>query len=375
MGRRVLFCTLNYFPAPTGGAEHQAQLQAEELVRRGDSVTVVCPRWPGTTGGRINGVRVRRLPSITRRPFRHVSYLVCLSVYLLACVRRFDIVHVHLANLQADVAALIARLFRRPVYVKVAAGGRYGDVQRMQKVAWLTRHYGLRHAARVQVLSDEIAAELRGIGVRPRRVVRIANGLSLEKFSPDPVESKAALRRRLGLPEDGVIVLFVGRISTQKGVHDLLHIWQSRIPPATLVLVGSRHTVGALSELPRVDNVIHHDFTANIVEYYHAADIFTLPSYAEGMSNALLEAMACGLPSVVSRIGAADTMIRHGENGFLFERGDRAALERFLMQLMCDRALQQRCGEAAAATIRDQFSVQSIVDRISAEYAAIGRPA
>jgi glycosyltransferase involved in cell wall biosynthesis len=368
VSKRILFCTLNYFPAPTGGAEHQAQLQAEELARRGHEVHVVCPRWPGGVAGEINGVRVHRLFSITRRPFRHASYLASLAVYLVLNLRRFDLIHVHLANLQADLAAVISRVLGRPLYVKVAAGGKFGDVQRMGRVAWLTRHFGLRHADRVQVLSEEIAAELRGIGVEPRRLLHIPNGLDVDRFRPADDTEKREARRQLSLPEDGVVVLFVGRLSTQKGVHDLYHVWQTAKPAATLVLVGSRHTVGAMDELPPTPKVIVRDFTPRVVDYYHAADVFVLPSYAEGMSNAMLEAMSCGLPAVATRIGAADEMVQEGRNGFLMRPGDRDKLAVSLNALIDDEVLRTEFSQRAAAAIREQYSERAVVDRIVAAY-------
>src|SRR5947208_13361587 len=174
---RIVFFTWNYFPAPAGGAERQARLQAEELVRRGHEVTVVCPRTSGERSEIIGGVRVHRLPWIDRRPLQRLLYLAALLVFFSRNARRFDVVHIHLANLQADVIVPLARLFRRPVYIKVACGGSEGEVTRLAKVARLTRWVGLRHAAHVQALSQEIGAELISIGVRPERIVRIPNGL------------------------------------------------------------------------------------------------------------------------------------------------------------------------------------------------------
>jgi len=293
---------------------------------------------------------------------------VSLALYLLANLRRFDLVHVHLANLQVDLAAVLTRLLGKPLYVKVAAGGKFGDVQRMGRVAWLTRHFGLRHANRVQVLSHEIAEELRGIGVDPRRLLHIPNGLDVDHFRPADEAVKRDVRRRLSLPEEDVIVLFVGRLSTQKGVHDLYNVWQEAKPAAKLVLVGSRHTVGAMDELPDTPNVIVRDFSPNVIDYYHAADLFVLPSYAEGMSNAMLEAMSCGLPAVATRIGAAEEMLRDGENGFLMEPGDRARLTRALMTLIEDDEKRAQFSRRAAEAIREQYSEPAVVDRIEAAY-------
>ena len=132
---RVLFCALEYPPSPTGGAERQAQLQAEELQRRGHVVEVVCQRTAGTRSGPVNGVRVHRLPRIDRRFFRTLSYLAALGVFLLSRLRRFDLVHVHLANAQADVAVAVARLAGRGSYLKLAAGGPLGEIGRFHRVA------------------------------------------------------------------------------------------------------------------------------------------------------------------------------------------------------------------------------------------------
>ena len=163
-------------------------------------------------------------------------------------------------------------------------------------------------------------------------------------------------------------MLFVGRLSTQKGVHDLYDVWQATKPQAKLVLVGSRHTVGAMDELPDTPNVIVRDFSPNVVDYYHAADIFVLPSYAEGMSNAMLEAMSCGLPAVATRIGAAEEMIQDGVNGCLMEPGDRVMLTRSLMALINDEEKREQFSQRAAAAIREQYSEQAVVDRIEAAY-------
>src|SRR5438034_9046430 len=78
---RIVFFTWNYFPAPAGGAERQARLQAEELVRRGHEVTVVCPRTTGERSEIIGGVRVHRLPWIDRRPLQRLLYLAALLVF------------------------------------------------------------------------------------------------------------------------------------------------------------------------------------------------------------------------------------------------------------------------------------------------------
>jgi glycosyltransferase involved in cell wall biosynthesis len=362
---RVLFCTLDYAPSAAGGAERQAQLQAEGLAKRGHLVEVVCPRIGGFRSGRVNGILVHRLPRLSLWPLRPISYLLLLGAFLLLRLRRYDLVHVHLANLQADVAVAVARLLGRPSYLKLAAGGPLGEIGRLRHVAVLTRFYGIRHSTVVQAISDEIAADVMRLGVPPNRIIRIPNGIVPPGELPTRADRGAA-RARLGLRADGLVVLFAGRLEQEKGVEDLLAVWaKSTITSeATLLLLGSpglKHPV-AMTRLP--PNAEHRPWSSDIGSYLTAADIFVLPSYAEGMSNALLEAMSMGLPCIASRVGAAPEMIVDGLSGFLVEPGDRDALAAALERLAADPVLRVRTGAEARESVLGRYGIESVVERI-----------
>ena len=373
---RILFCTIGYEPGPSSGAEHQARLQAEELVRRGHHVTVVCPSYAGVSSGWVDGVFVRRLPWLSRwLPAWTWSYLPVLAVFLVFRVRRFDLVHVHYAGVQADVVSLVAGLLRRSIYVKLGGGGRERELRPIRPVAWLTRSTGLRHATRVQATSDQIAAGLLELGVPRNRIVRIPNGLDTARFLERTEKDRVAARLALGLPADRVIVLYAGRFARHKGVSDLLDTWTvtSQLHDALLVLVGSHalavdDPIGPVEESERV---ILRDWTNDIRDYYRASDIFVLPSHGEGMSNALLEAMACGLAVVATRVGAAPEMIRDGIDGLLVEPGDRSGLGVALSQAVQDPGLRKRIGQAAASTVRDRYAIESVVAAIESTYLEI----
>jgi glycosyltransferase involved in cell wall biosynthesis len=375
MAFRVLFCTLAYFPAAAGGAEHQARLQAEELVRRGHQVTVACPRLPGMRSGKVNGVFVRRLPRANRRPFRTVTYLFSLTLYLLSQARRFDLVHVHLANLQADVVGLVATVLRRPVYVKLAAGGPKGEVARMRRIAWATRYVGLRRAARVQALSAEIERDVASAGVEAGRVVRIPNGLDVTMFRTPTVEDRERARASLGLPPEGVLVLYAGRFVAYKGVPELVQAWAARrAREGTLVMVGTRNEAeDAVVEVPSGERLIVREWTDRVLPYYQACDVFVLPSHVEGMSNALLQALACGMTIVATRVGSAEELVCDGESGILVRPRDVDELAAALDRVIGDRDLRVRLGAAATRAVAQDFSIASVVDRIEAEYCSMGR--
>jgi len=286
-------------------------------------------------------------------------------------LRKYDVAHVHLANLQADVVVTVARLLRRPVYVKVACGGSAGEITRLAKIARLTHWVGLRRATAVQALSSEIVRELRSIGVEKERIVEIPNGLGRGPFAPAGTEERRRLRRDLHLPSDGVVVLYVGRFAQYKGILDLLDVWERRPPDgATLVLLGSGDTDKAIGAVDEAPGLIVRDWTNDVAPYLRAADLFVYPSYADGMSNALLEAMACGCGPVASRSGAAEDMIEDGRSGLLFDAGDRAALRVALDRAISDDDLRAQMS-AAAADAAAGYAIEAVVDSILETYRAM----
>jgi glycosyltransferase involved in cell wall biosynthesis len=367
--RRILFCTLGYEPGPVGGAERQARLQAEELVRRGHRLDVVTPRARGTHSGHINGVFVRRLSRIDRRPFRTLTYLPGLGAWLLANASRYDLVHVHLANLQVDVAGLVCRALDVPLYVKLAAGGPRGEIARMRPIAWSTRYVGLRTARRVQATSDEIERDLLGLGIEPSRVVRIPNGLPEGVYEPASSEQRAALRAELALPPDQVLVLYAGRFAGYKGVLDLTAAWLD-LPGAsraTLVLIGEP----ALDDpvpIPATPHTIVRPWTREVAKYLQACDIYVHPSHADGMPNVVLEAMSCGLPVIATRVAAIPSMIEDGASGRLIDVGSPSQLRDAIDSLVNDPDTRERLGRAAAERAHRDYRIDRVVDAIEVAY-------
>lgn len=367
--RRVLFCTLGFEPGPVGGAERQARLQAEELVGRGWRVDVVTARDPGTRSGRMGPIHVRRLPRLNRRPFRTITYLPVLFAWLLANARRYDVIHVHLANLQADVAGVACRLLGVPLYVKIATGGPRGEIARMRPVSWLTRYVGIRWAARAQATSTEIVADLRSLGVPDERIVRIPNGLPQDAFTPVSAANRVELRRELGLPEGRILVLHAGRFARYKGVLDLVQAWNHLVSSqgASLVLVGGPAIDDPVA-IPEMAGIILVPWTDRVADYFRACDIYAHPSHADGMPNAVLEAMATGLAVVATRVAAVPEMIAHGKTGVLVDIHDVTGLRAAIVRLIDDARLRRRVGAAAADHAKKTYPIAAVVDRIEVAY-------
>ncbi len=368
---RVLFVTLGYEPSRVGGAERQAQLQAEEMTARGHQIEVVCPRWDAATSQVISGVRVHRLTAWPKGLPWQLTYLPVLFVWLLTNLRRFDLVHVHLANLQADVVGIARLVVRGATWIKIATGGPRGDLARMRPVAPLTRYIGVRHASRLQAISEEIETDLLALGIPRDRILRIPNGLRTEIYRPPSDAERAHLREALGLPAD-VIVLWAGRFAGYKGVLDTLAAWRGcrAQTDATLLVVGEPAIDDPVT-LPDSPKTVIRPWSRSIVDYYRAADIYVHSSHADGMPNVVLEAMACGLAVVATRVAAVPSMIEDGVSGRLVAIGDVDAIRAAIEELVADVSMREAFGRAAAMEIANKYSIERVVDQIERGYAAI----
>lgn len=358
-----------------GGAERQAYLQARELSRVGHFVMVVCPRWRSSSPAmqKIDGAIVRRLPMLARRPFVGISYLVALAWFLLRTGRRFDVIHVHLANNQADLVCLVAKVIGRPVYLKVAGGGVSGEIGRRKDRGFpIGRFLGLRWASVVQALSSEIAEELTLAGVKPGRIVRVPNGLDLGPMALLDADGKAAVRERLGIAKDGLIFLFVGRFAYYKGVADLLAAWESPVRGATLTLVGTYDTEDAVPPITPTGELDVRGWADDPREFMLAADVFVHPAHADGMSNAVLEAFGCGLPTIATASGASTGFLVDGENSLLYAPGDTATLAKLMKRLAANNGLRERLGEGGRRTA-ERHDIRLVEREIVSIYRAVAR--
>ncbi len=166
---------------------------------------------------------------------------------------------------------------------------------------------------------------------------------------------------------EGIInVAYIGRMETIKGYDDLLAVAQDvapRYPHVRFLFVGSHHGkddfVAKVSS-PQIKFTGHRDDIPAILK---AIDIFVLPSYSEGLPNALMEAMAAGRACVASAVGGVKTLIQDGQNGLLFTAGDRHQLAQKIELLINDKDLCTRLGAAAQKTIRSSYDWATIADQ------------
>ncbi len=368
-----------YYPYPGGGAERQAQRIAETLAAQGWRMSVLTRRLLGMQRREtINGVRVRRIWTSELHGPQSAFLALGLLLVLLPGPRGQV---VHLNEMYRDIVpALLARRLRRcPIVIRVACGGAYGDVARLQVIPAGKLMLRLaRRADAIISLSAQITSELVEHGFQRERIVEIPNGVDTHRFTPATASERLELRRALGLPQQGPLVIFVGRLQSQKGVETLLRAWkdvQPSHPSAHLLLVGQGPERAKLEKLAadlELDAAIHFlGQLEPVLPYLRASDVFVLPSFFEGLSNALLEAMACGLPVVTTNIGGTAEVIRPTVDGLLVEPGDAPALAASLRQVLGDTTLAQRLGAEARRRVEDDYTAERSLARYAALYARL----
>lgn len=223
--------------------------------------------------------------------------------------------------------------------------------------------------------TDKIVCNSSGIvdfytrkGRRADKFVTIGNGIDL--IDGPPTQSKEAIWQDLKLPPHAKMMLTVGRLWPQKRMKDL--IWATEIlkrirDDAYLVIVGDgpqRERLQRYTEQVTIhDRVRIVGARTDVPDLMKHATLFMLASGYEGQSNALMEAMATGLPVAVSDIPGNRDLVKHDENGYLVGLGQRTEYSRFANFLLEDEALRNRFAEAGRKTIAEQFSIPQMIDR------------
>jgi glycosyltransferase involved in cell wall biosynthesis len=216
------------------------------------------------------------------------------------------------------------------------------------------------------------------------------NGVDTSRFRPAGRDERRELRRALGWPEEQPVVLFVGFFSRDKRPDLLFRAWRrlgDRGVRPRLVFVGAKRTgyyeidetIAAqirreAGELHLEDEVVSIEPTHDIEQYFRAADIYVLPSIREAHPLALLEAMACGLACVATRLpGATDVLIQDGSNGRLFPADDDGALAEILRELLADEGAASQMGARARETVLAHYDVRHTAEAWLSAYDAVGK--
>lgn len=231
-------------------------------------------------------------------------------------------------------------------------------------------------------INRSLVGDLVSLGIPHDKIMYIPNGVNLTEYSPVSHREKIQLRKKLRIPLQKKVFIFTGRLVKEKGIDTLIRAYKLVESYKTHLLI-----VGGVNEDSSLEkDFISKDFNKkawatdveeaykkakalgiasitftwsvdDVVDYLRLSDIFVLPSFTEGFSNSLLEAMSVGLPSIVSKIPSNINIVRDDYNGLLFEVGDEKDLYKKMSYLIRNKALSLKYGKNARQYVKSNFDI------------------
>ena len=357
-----------FAPELVSGGTQRHLLEVLKLIdRKRFTPIVIAPKSGGPLGKAIRaaGIELVELglgPTMVSRDF-------------LRCVRET-------ATVLRDRRVRIVQYFEwRSAMIALAAARRVGGCRIVAARRSVPKERGAQRVlAEIAVrVADRIivnAELLRPSGAAGRRTDVIPSGVDTDVFRPTAGRDEA--KRRLGLPPERPVIGTVGRLEPRKGTATLLAAFaalRAAGRDAALVVVGDGPLRADLErEAERLGiaaDVLFLGDRADVLGVLAALDVFVLPSRTEGMSNALLEAMAAAHPVVATAVGGTPEVVSDGASGLLVPADDPAAMTRAIERVLDDAALATTLGAAARQTVEARYGAKSMVRRLEAVYAAI----
>ncbi len=372
----ILFI-IRYFHPYIGGMEKKTLGLASKLMQRGVPVEVVTSRFYGTWPQHelVKGVSVCRLPSPRIKIIGAFVFLISLFTYLLKNRSRIAIIQTFQVGYCSAVAILIGRILSKPTLLNLACSGRGGDIYRHTRTPW-GRVFLLLcgYASRIVILNREMLQELQTISYNPHRVVYIPNGVDLTIYCES--YERESLRKQLGITEEKVI-LYTGRLARQKGLEFLIHAFASLsvVIPVKLYIMGSGRELPRLKRLVKQYDAEHRikilPAVEEVVTYLQIADIFVMPSLYEGLSNSILEAMACAVPVVATRVEGNVGLIEDGVTGVLVSRDHHQNLTAALTFLLEHPDKARELGLKAKQAVHEKYDLRIVAEQYQALYSTV----
>ncbi len=339
-----------------GGSERQITEIAKTLDRSRFHPHVGCFRPHGIRNAELSaaGVPIVHFPVNSFASFGALSEAWKLASY----IRRHRIRLVHSFDYPLTLFGVpVARCLTRAVVVSSQRSHRSLIPRKYRRLVQWTDHM----ADAIVVNCEFVQRHLRmNEGVLGERMRLCYNGVDLDQFT------------RRETPRDALTIGVVCALRPEKDITTLIEAFaRIRRPGLRLMIVGSGSMQGELRSVAAARGLAGDctfvPATGQVAEWLRAIDIFVLPSRSEALSNALLEAMACGCCPVASRVGGNVELIRHGENGMLFEAGDVDQLSSVLDTLVELRVLREQLATRARSTA-EQFSIRASAARMEEIY-------
>lgn len=412
---KVLMVIAVFYPY-IGGTEKQAQKLALELSRKNVEITVVTGRWSNLLKRKevINGLKIVRnltnfnfynkvnldtsvdvfnssvssnskilkfLKTLFKKIFTRTSiyiYQISLFTILLRCRKNYNIIHVHQVLFPAFISMICARLFQKPIIVKVGSSGFNSDINQIKKFpeGKYQLKYILRNVNRLVCTSKKMSEEFIIEGIDRKKIVMLHNGVKVNDFNRNFNNCKR--------------LVYLGRFTKTKNIETLIHafseIIQNTMQSLELVLIGDGpekdNIINLIKKLNLEKNILLTGLVEDPVPFLKKSDLFIFPSLVEGLANSLIEAMSYKLPCLVSNIpGNVEVIgekrlnynIRRGnfiltKYGILFNPRDIEGLVNSIRFAIDTPDIRRRLGESAYKKVKIEYNIKVVSEKYKKLY-------
>jgi len=351
--------------ASIGGQELAVVLYAGGLRARGHELRLIVE--PGSP---IHKMAVRQNIPVVEIPMRRVNYSAVMAIRGLLRQHRPDIIHVN-SSRDSWMASVAARLVRpRPKVVR----SRHISVPLNRN--FFTRLLYRRLCDFVIVTGGELTrrALIERDGLNPHRVDAFPIGIDVTRFRPGmPTRD---LKQEFGIPGDHRLVGIVSYLRAYKGHRYFVEAAGqvlSRVKNVTFVIVGEgpeEHNLRTqIAELGLTDRVLLLGFREDQMDALRSLDVFVLPSVeADTIPQALMQALAVGLPVISTSFGSIPDVVKHGETGLLAVPRDSTSLAEQIFAMLQDDALRKQLGINGRRLIESHYSLERMLERLEVVY-------
>jgi glycosyltransferase involved in cell wall biosynthesis len=385
------------FPPNFAGGTKQALALANALRSINVDCSFLAANFENAPSFEIfEGSPVHRVTTARSGRARYLLYALKVCVRLSSLRKEFDLIFLHSLRPFSLLIVLLAKLMNKPVLITLTLIGNDDPRSLKQKsFLWRAEVQSLRFADRVICKSSAIRNICLRQGLDPQKLVSIPNGVDARQFRPATDRREIlALRKSFGLRGDDFIVAFVGRVCKRKGCDILFDAWEvlaKKHAHFTLLVIGPHAKSDAADRDPQFDLQLR-DIMARaqdlriqflgktehgkLAEYLRLSDTFVFPSRKEGLPNAVLEAMASGLPTIAMRLpGITDEIIENGVDGIILDDHVSHDLAAAIERIADGKSVAKSLSSNAVRNVNERFSIESVASRHRELYQSLIRRA
>jgi glycosyltransferase involved in cell wall biosynthesis len=350
------------------------------LMKEGYEVEICCT--PGNESKKLEQLGYKFKYVYIDRKINLLSNLKSLiGLYRVMKDGKYDIVHVH-TPLASALGRIAAKLARIPIIIYTAHGFYFHE--NMPKIEYkifttLEKILGKYFTDYIFVQSEEDYKTAKQLGIiEEDKISCISNGIDLEKFDPENVQiDTVAFKSVLGIPPEGKVITFIGRIVKEKGILDLLDVFiklANDYKDIYLLIVGdvssnerdikTKERIKDILKDKNIGNrIIMAEYRDDIPEILKISDIFVLPSYREGLPRSIIEAMAMSKPVVTYNIRGCREEVVNGETGFLVSPGDLNGLYSSIKKILDNPELAKEFGSNGRRRAEELYDEQKVLEK------------